>query len=468
MRDDGWETPCLQLRHNTKHQPDTDTDEIQIQIDILRNMNKLKRLRFLTITQHLKDLSELSVDQFERVLWQIEVSERIDEILSSIDINLTPARYQVKDLSDFWRIEVKEKEKLGTQLNVLVSKKFSFRYWSTLRNLIVDWKSWEVWKQWETSPSFTHRGFGSRLGIGVYTASLIPATHQNYITCGWIQSVRISLAPPSAASQVMRWMSSAESANQIWFPEGSHEGFSVTISLFGGERRRMADLILIQSLTQDSVLDNQLQMERELLWHQLVNSEQFDWSWIKSRQHSPFVFVTEQFLRLLRPAAIFLRLIDKREQLQSVLILDPARSEWGMRFHHKWIRRSNRRRWLSLIDRTPMPKAEWNEGKRFSDKSILRQSIRIYFYRRLTKRSKKRPRAESNRHLKETYEVNCHLTRTWQLNKNWDTGNMLMYFVQGDAMDFQALYKRAWQGHAVQMATKIWTFAVLGREIWIE
>ena len=35
----------------------------------------------------------------------------------------------------------------------------------------------------------------------------------------------------------------------------------------------MADLILIQSLTQDSVLDNQLQMERELLWHQLVNSE---------------------------------------------------------------------------------------------------------------------------------------------------------------------------------------------------
>ena len=68
MRDDGWETPCLQLRHNTKHQPDTDTDEIQIQIDILRNMNKLKRLRFLTIKQHLKDLSELSVDQFERVL----------------------------------------------------------------------------------------------------------------------------------------------------------------------------------------------------------------------------------------------------------------------------------------------------------------------------------------------------------------------------------------------------------------
>ena len=93
-----------------------------------------------------------------------------------------------------------------------------------------------------------------------------------------------------------------------------------------------------------------------------------------------------------------------------------------------------------------MPKAEWNEGKRFSDKSILRQSILIYFYRRLTKRSvwsKKRPRAESNRHLKETYKVNCHLTRTWQLNKNWDTGNMLMYFVQGDAMDFQALYKRA-------------------------
>ena len=159
MRDDGWETPCLQLRHNTKHQPDTDTDEIQIQIYILRNMNKLKRLRFLTIKQHLKDLSELSVDQFERVLWQIQVSERIDEILSSIDINLTPARYQVKDLSDFWRIEVKEKEKLGTQLNVLVSKKFSFRHWSTLRNLIVDWKSWEVWKQWETSPSFTHRGF---------------------------------------------------------------------------------------------------------------------------------------------------------------------------------------------------------------------------------------------------------------------------------------------------------------------
>ena len=35
----------------------------------------------------------------------------------------------------------------------------------------------------------------------------------------------------------------------------------------------MADLILIQSLTQDSVLDNQLQMGRELLWHQLVNSE---------------------------------------------------------------------------------------------------------------------------------------------------------------------------------------------------
>ena len=82
--------------------------------------------------------------------------------------------------------------------------------------------------------------------------------------------------PPLPVSQVMRWMSRVESANQIGFPEGSPEGFSVTISLFGGERRRMADLILIQSLTQDSVLDNQLQMGRELLWHQLVNSEQFD------------------------------------------------------------------------------------------------------------------------------------------------------------------------------------------------
>ena len=235
-----------------------------------------------------------------------------------------------------------------------ICQTFDGSKWRKKRNLELSWmfssqksfhfdidQRWGIWssignrEKCENSGRRRHlsltaalRRIGSRLGV--YTASLIPSTHQNYITCGWIQSVRISLAPPSAASQVMRWMSSAESANQIWFPEGSHEGFSVTISLFGGERRRMADLILIQSLTQDSVLDNQLQMERELLWHQLVNSEQFDWSWIKSRQHSPFVFVTEQFLRLLRPAAIFLRLIDKREQLQSVLILDPARSneEW--------------------------------------------------------------------------------------------------------------------------------------------
>ena len=214
MRDDGWETPCLQLRHNTKHQPDTDADEIQIQIYILRNMNKLKRLRFLTIEQHLKDLSELSVDQFERVLWQIQVSERIDEILSSIDINLTPARYRVKDLSGFWRIEVKEKEKLGTQLNVLVSKKFSFRYWSTLRNLIVDWKSWEVWKQWETSPSFTHRGFaqdripsGNRSLHGFVNSSHSPELHHLRLnpicedfTCATITSSSL----PSHALDVQR------------------------------------------------------------------------------------------------------------------------------------------------------------------------------------------------------------------------------------------------------------------------
>ena len=137
MRDDGWETPCLQLRHNTKHQPDTDTDEIQIQIDILRNMNKLKRLRFLTIKQHLKDLSELSVDQFERVLWQIQVSERIDEILSSIDINLTPARYRVKDFDGSkWR------KKRNLELSWMFSSRKSFHsdidqrwgIWSSIGN----------------------------------------------------------------------------------------------------------------------------------------------------------------------------------------------------------------------------------------------------------------------------------------------------------------------------------------------
>ena len=50
-------------------------------------------------------------DKYSWVLWQIQVSNRTDDVLSSIDINLTPARYRVKDVSDFWRIEAKEKEK---------------------------------------------------------------------------------------------------------------------------------------------------------------------------------------------------------------------------------------------------------------------------------------------------------------------------------------------------------------------
>ena len=97
---------------------------------------------------------------------------------------------------------------------------------------------------------------------------------------------RISLAPStSPVSQVMRWMSRVESANQIWFPEGSPEGFSVTISLFGGERRRMADLILIQTLTQPCVgqAADGGKAASNTFWHQLINSNpmrrlQLDWT----------------------------------------------------------------------------------------------------------------------------------------------------------------------------------------------
>ena len=54
-------------------------------------------------------------------------------------------------------------------------------------------------------------------GSSVY--SLIHATHQkNYITCGRIQSGKEDFtctAHPPPVSQVMRWMSRVESANQI-------------------------------------------------------------------------------------------------------------------------------------------------------------------------------------------------------------------------------------------------------------
>ena len=99
----------------------------------------------------------VSKDKYSWVLWQIQMSNRIDDVLSSIDINLTPARFRLKDVSDFFDGS-KEKEKrreLGrVERSPREKVQFSFRCWSTMRNPIgdcgaADWKSWEVWKQCE-------------------------------------------------------------------------------------------------------------------------------------------------------------------------------------------------------------------------------------------------------------------------------------------------------------------------------
>ena len=66
-------------------------------------------------------------DKYSWVLWQIQVSNRIDDVLSSIDINLTPARFRLKDVSDFltdWR--KKRNAENSEELNALPEKRCSF------------------------------------------------------------------------------------------------------------------------------------------------------------------------------------------------------------------------------------------------------------------------------------------------------------------------------------------------------
>ena len=56
-------------------------------------------------------------------------SNRIDDVLSSIDINLTPARFRLKDVSDFLTDRRKKRnaeEENSEELNALPEKRCSF------------------------------------------------------------------------------------------------------------------------------------------------------------------------------------------------------------------------------------------------------------------------------------------------------------------------------------------------------
>ena len=179
MRDDGWETPCLQLRFiplplppvfpPTKHRY-TMKIEIQIQIDV-RETNTITNYGGLPISDlsftvdQLKDLSDVSsktntVEFFDKYKCPTGLMMSCLQ-LTSISHQPDTEWKMCQTFDGSKRRKKRNADRHLEELNALPraeKSQFSFRCWSTMRNLIVDCRL-EIVRSvktvWETSPAHT-------------------------------------------------------------------------------------------------------------------------------------------------------------------------------------------------------------------------------------------------------------------------------------------------------------------------